>query len=227
MHAPFGAASGSNPWFRWSYVVDNRHVLLAATRQHITITLVVVAAGLVLSVPLAVLATRSRRIEALVLGTTGVIYTIPSLALFGLLFPLPGFGLRQRTVVVGLTAYSLVILVRNIVAGLHGVPDDVREAARGMGYGPLRELATVTMPLALPAIVAGLRVATVSTVALVTVGALLGYGGLGSLIYEGLNTFYRAQILTASLLCILIGVAADLGFVLLQRQLTPWLRRPR
>ncbi len=217
-----------NPWFSWRYVVDNRDAILAATREHVTLTAVVVVVGFLLSVPLAVLAMRSRRLESVILGITGTIYTIPSLALFGLLFPLPGFGLRPRTVVVGLVGYSLLILVRNVLAGLQSVPADVVEAARGMGYGPLRQLLRVTVPLALPTIVAGLRVATVSTIALVTVGALLGHGGLGTLIYEGLNNnLYRAQIMTASLLCVGIAVLADIGFVVVQRLLTPWARARR
>jgi osmoprotectant transport system permease protein len=136
----------------------------------------------------------------------------------------PVTGLKPLTVEIGLTAYTLVILVRNVAAGLAGVPADVVEAARGLGYGSLRLLLRVELPLALPAILAGLRVATVSTIALTTIGGYVGYGGLGDLIFQGLNSLYRAQVLTASLLCVALAVIADLLLLGLQRVLTPWTR---
>jgi len=215
-----------NPWFRLSYFEDYSDDILAALREHIVLTTVSVGLGLLLALPLALLARRSRRAEAAVLGVTGAIYTIPSLALFALLYPLPGFGLRERTVVVALVGYSLLILVRNVLTGLRGVPDDVREAARGMGFGPGRQLLEVDLPLALPAVVAGLRIATVSTVALVTVGALVGHGGFGGLILRGFNNnLFRAEILTGCLGCIALAVTADLLLLGLQRALAPWQRR--
>jgi osmoprotectant transport system permease protein len=135
-------------------------------------------------------------------------------------------GLTETTVVIGLTAYTLLVLVRNVLAGLQGVPEDVVEAARGMGLGPGRLLLRVQLPLAVPAIVAGLRVATVSTVALVTVGAVVSNGGLGQLIFEGFNNnFYRAEILTATLLCVALAAVADILLLVLERLLTPWARR--
>src|SRR5919206_3133311 len=139
--------------------------------------------------------------------STVVVYTIPSLALFAFIFPFT--GLSSATVLIGLVAYSLVVLVRNFLAGLQGVPDDVREAARGMGYGPLRLLLQVDLPLALPAFMAGLRIATVSTVALATVGVLVGHGGLGQLIVGGFNAnFYRAEIVTRAGGCVLLAPVA-------------------
>jgi osmoprotectant transport system permease protein len=213
-----------NPWLSWSYVRDNSDAILAATKQHVTLTLVSVALGLLLAVPLALLARRFRRLETPLLGLTGVIYTIPSLALFALLAPLT--GLTATTVVIGLTGYTLLVLVRNVLAGLAGVPEDVVEAARGMGLGPVRLFLRVQLPLALPTILAGVRVATVSTVALVTVGVVVSNGGLGQLIFEGFNNnLYRAQILTASLLCVLLAAVADLLLLGLERLLTPWARR--
>jgi osmoprotectant transport system permease protein len=213
-----------NPWLSWSYVRDNSDAILAATKQHVTLTLVSVALGLLLAVPLALLARRFRRLETPLLGLTGVIYTIPSLALFALLAPLT--GLTATTVVIGLTGYTLLVLVRNVLAGLAGVPEDVVEAARGMGLGPVRLFLRVQLPLALPTILAGVRVATVSTVALVTVGVVVSNGGLGQLIFEGFNNnLYRAQILTASLLCVLLAALADLLLLGLERLLTPWARR--
>ena len=213
-----------NPWISVDYVRDNADAILAATRQHVTLTLISVALGLLLAVPLALLARRFRRLEAPVVGVTGVIYTIPSLALFAVLAPVT--GLTATTVVIGLTAYTLLVLVRNLVAGLDGVPDDVREAARGMGVGPVRMLLRVELPLALPTIVAGVRIATVSTVALVTVGVVVGNGGLGQLLFAGFNNnLYRAEIFTATALCVLLALVADVLLLGLERLLTPWSRR--
>lgn len=212
-----------NAWVCGDYVSTRADDILAASRQHVILTVVSVALGFLLALPLAVLARRVRGAEGVILSVTTALYTIPSLALFSLLLPFT--GLTSTTVVIGLVIYSLTILVRNVLAGLEGVPDDVVEAARGMGYGSGRMLLQVEMPLALPAIIAGLRVATVSTIALVTVGAIVGSGGLGNLIYEGLQSFFRAQVLTASVLCVLLAVSADLGLLGLQRMLAPWARR--
>lgn len=215
----------ANAWVCPEYVSTRTDDILAATQEHVILTVVSVVLGLLLALPLAVLSRRYRRTESAVLAVTTGIYTIPSLAMFSLLLPFT--GLSPATVVIGLVLYSLVILVRNIVAGLDGVPEDVREAARGMGYGEGRLLLRVELPLALPAVMAGLRVATVSTVALVTVGAIVGYGGLGNLIYEGLPSLFKAQVLTASVLCVVLAVLADLGLLGLQRALTPWQRAAR
>jgi osmoprotectant transport system permease protein len=168
------------------------------------------------------LARRYRKLEGFVVGTTTAIYTIPSLALFALL--LPATGLSQTTVIIGLALYSLTILVRNIIEGLKSVPADVRESALGMGYGRARLLFGVELPLAVPTIMAGLRVATVSTVALTTVGSIVGYGGLGNLLIQAVDSQFRAQVLAAGVLCVLLAVAFDLVIVAVQRMLTPWSR---
>jgi len=213
-----------NPWISVDYVRQNADVLLAATRQHVELTVVSVLLGLLLAVPLALLARRFRRLETPVVSFTGFLYTIPSLALFAVLAPVT--GLTGTTVVIGLTAYTLLVLVRNLLAGLDGVPDDVREAARGMGVGPVRMLLRVELPLALPTVLAGVRVATVSTVALVTVGVVVSNGGLGQLIFSGLNNnLYRAEIFTATVLCVLLALTADLLLLGLEKLLTPWARR--
>ena len=137
----------------------------------------------------------------------------------------PITGLSATTVVIGLTGYTLLVLVRNVLAGLDGVPPDVVEAARGMGLGPGRLLWRVELPLALPAVLAGLRIATVSTVALVTVGVVVSNGGLGQLIFQGFNNnLFRAQIFTATALCVLLALTADLLLLGLERLLTPWTR---
>jgi osmoprotectant transport system permease protein len=173
-------------------------------------------------VPVALLARRWRWLEQLVLGASTIVYTVPSLALFSLLLPFT--GLSATTVVVGLVLYSLTILVRAIVAGLAAVPDAVVEAARGMGYSERRLLWQVRVPLALPTVMAGVRVAAVSTVALTTVGAVVGYGGLGDLIYEGLRTLFKPQVLTASVLCVALALVVDLVLLAAQRAATPWRR---
>jgi len=143
--------------------------------------------------------------------------------MFAFIFPFT--GLSATTVLIGLTAYSLVILVRNFLVGLQGVPADVREAARGMGYGPLRLLWQIDLPLGLPAFIAGLRIATVSTVALTTVGVLVGHGGLGQLIIGGFNAnFYRAEIVTGAVGCVLLALVADVLLAGTERLLTPWTR---
>jgi osmoprotectant transport system permease protein len=211
-----------NEWICGKYYSSRAGDLTDALVQHIGIVVASVLLGLAIAVPLALLARRYRKLEGLIVGTTTAIYTIPSLALFSLLVPLTGLGLT--TVVIGLGLYSLTILVRNILEGLAGVPADVRESAVGMGYARGRMLWRVEVPLALPAIMAGLRVATVSAVALTTVGAILDYGGLGDLLVDGTRTDFRAQVLATSVLCVLLAVVLDLLLVSVQRMLTPWTR---
>jgi osmoprotectant transport system permease protein len=210
-----------NPWFSWSFVRDNSDAILAALRQHVTLTLESVALAVVVAFPLALLARRFGRLATPILGLSGVLYTIPSLALLAFLEPF--VGLNQNTVLIGMVIYALVILVRNFLVGLQGVPDEVREAARGMGYGSARMLWRVELPIALPAMMAGVRIATVSTIALITVGVLVGNGGLGQLIFEGFNNnFYRAEIVTGSLLCVGLALVADGLLAVLTRLLAPW-----
>ncbi|MFF8831685.1 ABC transporter permease [Streptomyces sp. NPDC015131] len=215
----------ANDWICGEYLGSRARELTEATVQHVWITAVSVLIGLAVAFPLALLVRARPRFAAPVLGLTTVLYAIPSLAMFSLLLPL--FGLSAALVVTGLVLYSLTILVRNILAGLAAVPEEAREAARGMGYGPWRLLWEVELPLALPAVIAGVRMATVSTVALTTVGALVDYGGLGTLITTGLKSFFKAQVLTASVLCVLLAVTADLLLLWLQRALTPWTRPAR
>ncbi|MFE7400350.1 ABC transporter permease [Streptomyces sp. NPDC057557] len=223
MTAPPDDCLTRNDWLCGAYLTSRREILWDAVVQHLELTAVSVLLGLVLAVPLALAARRRRWAAVPVLGVTTILYTVPSLAMFSLLLPV--YGLSASLVVAGLVLYSLTLLVRNILAGLRAVPAETRQAARGMGYGPVRLLVAVELPLALPAAMAGLRIATVSAVSLVTVGAIVGYGGLGNLIYSGMNTYFKAQVLTASVLCVVIAVAADVLLLLAQRILTPWTRR--
>lgn len=223
--APPDDCLARNEWICGEYLSTRRQILLDAVVQHLQLTSLAVLIALVVAVPLAVLARRWGWAAGPVLALTTVLYTIPSLAMFSLLLPV--YGLSASLVVAGLVLYSLTLLVRNILAGLRAVPEDTRQAARGMGYGPIRLLLTVELPLALPAAMAGLRIATVSAVSLVTIGAIVGFGGLGNLIYAGMNTYFKAQVLTASVLCVVIAVAADLLLLGVQRVLTPWERATR
>jgi osmoprotectant transport system permease protein len=213
----------TNDWICGQYLADRGAEIVDATVEHVWITVVSVLLGLVIAFPLALLARRYGRLESTVLGISTGIYTIPSLALFPLLVPFT--GLSPTTVVIGLALYALTVLVRAMLEGLRAVPEEVRESATGLGYGAGRLLFRVELPLALPVIMAGLRVATVSTVALTTVGSLVAYGGLGNLIKDGVNTNFRAELLTAAVLCVLLAVLLDVLIVLAQRLLTPWTRQ--
>lgn len=212
----------TNEWICGQYFVDRQADLVDATVEHILITVASVAFGILIAFPLALLARRYPRFEATILGVSTGFYTIPSLALFPLLVPFT--GLSATTVVIGLGLYALTILVRSILEGLRSVPEEVRESATGLGYGAGRLLLRIELPLALPVIMAGLRVATVSTVALTTVGSLVAYGGLGNLIKDGVNTNFRAELLAAAVLCVVLAVLLDVLLVLAQRFLTPWSR---
>lgn len=212
----------TNEWVCRAYFQDRGDELVSATVEHVQITVFAVLLGIAIAFPLALLARRVPWLEALILGLSTGIYTIPSLALLPLLAPFT--GLSQLTVVIGLALYALTILVRALLEGLRSVPDDVRESARGLGYGAGRLLLRVELPLALPVVMAGLRVATVSTVALTTVGSLVAHGGLGNLIKTGVNDNFRAQLLAASVLCVLLAIVFDLLLVITQRLLTPWTR---
>jgi osmoprotectant transport system permease protein len=212
----------TNEWVCWQYVEDRKDDIVAATVQHLELTVAAVIVGLVIAFPVALLARRLPRLESGILAVTTSIYTIPSLALLPLLVPFT--GLSPTTVIIGLALYALTILVRSMLEGLRSVPDDVVESATGLGYGPTRLLVRVELPLALPVIMAGLRVATVSTVALTTVGSLVAYGGLGNLIKDGVSTNFRAELFTASVLCVVLAVALDLLLVFAQWLMTPWTR---
>jgi osmoprotectant transport system permease protein len=213
-----------NPWFSWQYVQDNADIIVTKLSFHVSITLETVVVGLLVAVPLAVLAYWIRPLTGPILALSGVLYTIPSLAVLALLAPLLG-ATNRSTVLIALVLYALLLLVRNTLTGLTQVPADVKDAAAGMGYGRLGRLWSVELPLALPGIVTGVRLATVSTVALVTVGGFIGQGGLGDLIMAGFrNNFYRAEIATGTVLCVALALVLDLALVGAGRLLTPWSR---
>lgn len=216
--------SSGNPWVSWSYVRDNADSIVAALKEHVTLTLSAVVVAAAIAIPLAVVAHRVRWLSGPILALSGVLYTIPSLALFAVLAPFLGIG--ARTVLIGLITYALLVIVRNTLTGLRQVPPDALDAARGMGYSDTRRLISIEIPLAIPAILTGIRLATVSTVALTTVGVVAGHGGLGQLILGGFrNNFYRAEIMTGTLLCVVLALLLDLLLAGAGRLATPWSRR--
>lgn len=211
------------PWVRWDWAGDHIGRITDALLQHLELTVIAVGVGLLIAVPIGILAWRYSASRGAILAGAGALYTIPSLALFALL--VPWTGLTIATSEIGLVSYTLLILVRNIVVGLDGVPAEVRDAAAGMGYRPTRQLLKIELPLALPVIVAGLRIATVTTIGLVTITALIGQGGLGQLMLDGFYRDFRTPIVIGATLSVALAVACDVLLALAQRLLTPWTRR--
>lgn len=214
-----GQAPGQR-FIRWSWIIDHLDQIYARSIEHLQLTAAAVLIGLAISLPLAIYAHRNSWFFGPVTWFAGLLYTIPSLALFALL--LPYTGLNARTALIGLVSYTLLILIRNIVSGLGGVPQDVLEAARGMGYSRRQLLWRVELPLALPVIMAGVRLATVTTIGLVTVAALIGRGGLGTFILLGMNRFFITATLVGSVLSLVLAVLADALLVRVERRLAPW-----
>ena len=221
------AQSDEEPLIRWQWVSDHRDEIWHQMWQHIELTVVAVTIGFVLSLAMALVAVRWRWTYAPLAGFAGVLYAIPSLALFGVLVSIPFFGLGFRTAEVALVSYTLLILLRNMVSGLDGVPTAVREAADGMGYEGWRRTLRVDLPLATPTIVAGLRIATVTTVGLVTVAALVGAGGFGDFITDGLSRDFPTPIVVGAVGSVLLAITFDLIFVGTEHVLTPWSRTRR
>jgi len=220
------ACEKANRLFCWDWFTRNwSGTLWPALRQHVVLVLIAVAIGFAVSMTLALLAHRYRRVEQPVIGFTSFLYTIPSLAFFELLVGVPALGLSFWTAEIPLIAYTLLILFRNTLTGLRTVPAEVLDAARGMGMNRRQMLWRVELPLALPAIIAGLRIATVSTVALATIAALVNNEGLGVPIISGIDNFYfKTELIAAGGLAVLLAIGADGLLVGAQRLLTPWSR---
>ncbi|MFA9445193.1 ABC transporter permease [Egicoccus sp. AB-alg6-2] len=218
-------AQASRPLLEWDWVAHNRGWIWEQALQHLYFTAVAVTIGLAISLVLALIGLRWRWTLAPILGFGGVLYTIPSLALFALLVPF--FGITDRVAIIALITYTILILVRNITSGIDGVPSEVLEAADGMGYRRGRRFVEIELPLALPVIVAGLRIASVTVIGLVTVTALLGRGGLGFFILRGFRTTpaFPTMIVVGTLLSVVLAIAVDVLLLGLERFLTPWARR--
>jgi osmoprotectant transport system permease protein len=210
----------SGPLVDWNWIATHLDDVWQRLVEHVWLAVLAVAIGFAISFVLGIWSSRNGRVYAAVTAVAGIIYTIPSLALFAALIPFT--GLSPLTAEIALVGYTLLILVRNIVAGLDGVPREIREAAEGMGFTAWQRLWRVELPLAIPVIVAGLRIATVSTIGLMTVAAIIGQGGLGVFILEGLNSFFPTKVYLGAVLSVALAIAADVAFLQLQRRLTPW-----
>jgi osmoprotectant transport system permease protein len=207
--------------FCFDWAKENIDRFGTPTLQHLQIVIPAILIGFVIAFALALIAHRSRWLQAPLLAVTGVLYTIPSIAFFFLLLPLTGLG--RDTAIIVLSAYTLQIIFRNTVLGLNNVPASVKDAARGMGFTPRQILWRVELPLAIPEIVAGLRVAVVSTIAIATLAVLISAGGLGTQMYAS-NLNFPTSIIIAAAIVILMALAFDAVLQLVERFSTPWRR---
>lgn len=210
---------------QWSWIERHADDIGGQLWQHVELTVLALLFGLLIAFPLALAAIRWPRLYGPSLAATGVLFTVPSLALFILLIPFT--GLSMATSLIGLTIYTLLILFRNIVEGLRGVPREVMEASRALGYSRGRQLLTVELPIAMPVIMAGLRIAAITTIGLVTVTALIGQGGLGQLFISGFTLHFTTPLLVGFVLSIVLAVSVDLTLAGLLWLATPWNRGRR
>jgi osmoprotectant transport system permease protein len=208
----------------WSWISSNGALIWQLTWENAKLGVLSALYGLVISLPLGIIAARWRWFYPPALTVINVLYAVPSLALFIAL--IPAFGLTDTTVIIALTVFSLCVILPNVVAGLRGVPPAVTQAATAMGYRPLRRLVTVELPLAVPVILAGLRVAVVAGISLASVGQLIGVSSLGYLFIDGLQRSFPTEIYVGLVLVIALALACDLILVAVKRALTPWAARP-
>jgi osmoprotectant transport system permease protein len=206
----------------WPWIADHLDDIAWRTVEHLWLTAIAVGIGFVISFALAIWSVRRRSVYPPIAAIAGILYTIPSLALFAAFVPITGLSIQ--TAEIPLVLYTLLIFIRNIVAGFDSVPDDVLEAADGMGFTPQRRLWQVELPLAIPLVVAGVRLATVSTIGLVTITGMLGdrFGGLGFFIFEGIRRGFPTEIFAGALPSVFLAIIVDLALVALQHRLTPW-----
>jgi osmoprotectant transport system permease protein len=209
----------------WSWIPANWSLILHLTWENAKLGVLPALYGLVISLPLGVIAARWQWFYPPVLTAINILYAVPSLALFIAL--IPAFGLTDTTVIIALTVFSLCVILPNVVAGLRAVPAPVRQAATAMGYGPLRRLVAVELPLAVPVIIAGLRVGVVSGISLASIGQLIGVSSLGYLFIDGLQRSFPTEIYVGLVLVVLLALACDLILVAIGRVLTPWTASPR
>ena len=207
----------------WSWIPENWSQIWQLTWENLKLGVLPALYGLVISLPLGIIAARWRWFYPPVLTVVNILYAVPSLALFVAL--IPKFGLTDTTVIIALTVFSLCVILPNVVEGLRGVPPAVTQAATAMGYGPLRRLALVELPLAIPVIIAGLRVGVVSSISLASVGQLIGVSSLGYLFIDGLQRAFPTEIYVGLVLVVVLAIICDLLLVAVRRALTPWLAR--
>ena len=204
----------------WSWIPQNWSLILNLTWENAKLGVLSALYGLVISVPLGIVAARWRWFYPPALTVVNVVYAVPSLALWIAL--IPAFGLTDTTVIIGLTAFSLCVILPNVVAGLRAVPAPVTQAATAMGYSPLRRLVTVELPLAVPVIIGGLRVGVVSSISLASVGQLIGVSSLGYLFIDGLQRSFPTEIVVGMVAVIVLAVVCDLVLAGVRKALTPW-----
>ncbi len=223
-------ADGGEPIVRWSWIGDHTDELTTLTLHHLKLALLPILFGLIIAIPLGIMCARWRWLYPPTLGVANVLYGVPSLALFMLFIPYFGIGSGGQadfTIIIPLTLFSLSVLVPNVVDGLRSVPDPVRQAATAMGFGTLRRLVQVELPIAVPVVIAGARVAAVASISLVSVGVLIGNGGLGQLFIDGYSRDFTTPIIVSCVLIIILALVSDGVLVGAQRLLTPWSRTRR
>lgn len=207
----------------WSWIGDNADMIRHLTWENAKLGVLPALYGLIISLPLGIIAARWRWFYPPVLAGINILYAVPSLALFIAL--IPAFGLTDTTVIIALTVFSLCVILPNVVTGLRGVPAAATQAATAMGYGPLRRLLTVELPLAIPVIVAGVRIGVVSGISLASVGQLIGVSSLGYLFIDGLQRSFPTEIYVGLVLVIVLALVCDVILIGVQRLMTPWLAR--
>jgi len=217
-----GVFLDSEPWVDWGWVSTHVDTILGYLGQHVQFTVISLVAGIVIALPLGVVAQRVSALRLPLLGVFGTFYTIPSLAFFALMIPYTGIG--DLTALIPLTLYNVLILLRNVIVGLDEVPRDVLDAADGMGYRSFARLTRIELPLALPTMLAGLRVATVSTIGIITIASVIALGGLGELIYEGFIESFRTPLVVGMVLSVALALVADLLLAGVKRLAVPWAR---
>lgn len=225
-----GIAADGEPLIRWNWIGDHAGTLADLTLHHLKLALLPIAFGLAIALPLGIVSVRWRWLYPPALGVANVLYGLPSLALYMLFIPYFGVGAGGRadfTIILPLTLFSLSVLLPGVVDGLRSVPDPVRQAATAMGFGTLRRLIQVELPIAVPVVIAGTRIATVSSISLVSVGVLIGNGGLGQEFVDGYARDFPTPIIVSCVLIIALALVSDAVLVAAQRLLTPWARTRR
>jgi osmoprotectant transport system permease protein len=212
----------------WEWIKENFwEDIVPAIQGHIFLSFVSIAIALVIALPVGIFSARFRKAYPPVTAVTGILYSIPSLAFLAILISIPGVAIGASPVIIALVAYSLLILIRNTVAGLDSVPPETIDAARGMGLTNRQILLRVELPLALPVIVAGIRIATVTIIGIATIGAYINGGGLGTLIFDGIQRQFPTMIISGAVLATALAIIADLLLLALERYLRPWARTRR
>ncbi len=220
---PLPVVAVEDPWVRWDWVSGHVDEIGLRLQEHVELTALTMAIGLVIALPLGVACYRFGRLYPAVLAVAGIIYSIPSLALFAFLIPYT--GLSRATTLIPLVSYTLLILVRNVVAGFQGVSPEIVESAEGMGYSSTGVLFRVQLPLAMPAVMAGIRITAVTTIGLVTIASLIGEGGLGRFIVDGINRDFKTPLVVGTVLAVGLAILVDTALALTERLLSPWSRK--